>query len=328
MDRSRQDALVTRYWLAGAIGVTVLLGSLVPGPAARIPGLHIIDAGVVVINFLGSLKLAPARFLAALGRWRFIALSLLSVFGIAPLAALGLGLPLGFTSGPDRLAILICAAQAQTLATAIVLTEVAGGDVALAMVLTLTNNLAAVVLTPLVFWVLGGAAIEVDFGRMIGEIALKIALPVALGQVARLRLKGFAERNRRALSVTAQLIILVYIYTGVGMGSERLAGGWLIARVAALAVSLHLFLLLANALVARVSGRDPGVRTAFVLCSSQKTLPVALLIWQSYFPSLPLGPVVAVAYHLTQLLLDSILAPGFRALPLIRTRDQIDRPAR
>ena len=92
----------------------------------------------------------------------------------------------------------------------------------------------------------------------------------------------------------------------------------MLPRIIALVVLFHLALLVANALIALVAARTAGQRTAFVMCSSQKTLPAAILIWKSYFPALPLGPIVAVAYHLTQLVADSILAPGFKRLPLIR----------
>jgi hypothetical protein len=75
-----------------------------------------------------------------------------------------------------------------------------------------------------------------------------------------------------------------------------------------------------TAAAARLATRDPGRRTAFVLCSSQKTLPAALLIWNSHFPSLVLGPLVAVAHHVLQLVADSLLAPDFLRLPLVRNR--------
>jgi len=225
----------------------------------------------------------------------------------------------GFNSGQDHLAMLICSAQASTLATGIVLTEVAGGEVALAMVITVVNNTLTLLLTPLVFRVLGSTEVEVDYTAMGLEIALKIVLPVLLGQIARIWLADLASRHSRKISLTSQLIILLYIYAGVAAGVETLSGQVsVLPRVLALVVSFHLLLLVVNALIARVVSRNPGQRTAFVLCSSQKTLPAAILIWQSYFPTLPLGPVIAVTYHLTQLIVDSVLAPGFQKLPLIK----------
>jgi solute carrier family 10 (sodium/bile acid cotransporter), member 7 len=320
VDDSKKNLFVVRYWLVFAIGATVGLAFVIPGPARELPKLHIIDIGVVVIMFLGSLKLAPARFKEAAGRPDVVVLSLISVFVMAPLFSLGIASLAGLDSNQDHLAMLICSAQASTLATAIVLTEVAGGDVATAMVITVLNNIASAVLTPLVFFLLGGASIEVDYMEMAQEMALKIVLPCVLAQVARIKLANFATTHSRKLSVTSQLIILIYIYTGVASGLEYLSGGIILLQVFIVAATLHAALLVTNALVARLIWRDAGLRTAFVMCSSQKTLPAAILIWKSHFLNLPLGPLIMVVYHLIQLMVDSVLAPGFMKLPLIRSR--------
>lgn len=312
--------LLTRYWLAGAIAATVALAFLLPGPARILPETFAIDIGVVVIMFLGSLKLEPRRFKEAAARGHLVLLSLVAVFALSPVVSLGLGSLLGFESHEDQLSVLICSAQASTLTTAIVLTEVAGGDVALAMVITVVNNIATVGLTPLVFRLLGGAEVDVDYPAMILGLALKIVAPVLAGQLARLWLKQWVERHKRKLSVASQLIILMYIYAGVGAAMGRLseAGPLLLGRVIGLAAALHLAMLLLSALIARLATRGPGSRAAFVLCSSQKTLPVAIMIWKGHFPGLMVGPLVAVAHHMLQLIADSVTAPGFLKLPLIR----------
>jgi sodium/bile acid cotransporter 7 len=295
---------------------------LIPGPAKILPETLAIDIGVVVIMFLGSLKLEPKRFKETVTRGHLAALSLVAVFALSPLVSLGLGSLLGFESQDDQLSVLICSAQASTLTTAIVLTEVAGGDVALAMVITVINNIATVGLTPLVFRVLGGTDVDVDYPAMILGLTLKILAPVVAGQVARIWLKGWTARHKRKLSVASQLIILMYIYAGVGAAMDRLseAGPVLLGRVIGLAAALHLAMLVLSALIARVATRNPGSRVAFVLCSSQKTLPVAIMIWKGYFPLLAIGPLVAVAHHMLQLVVDSVMAPGFIKLPLIRKR--------
>jgi len=319
MQKKPQNSSIIRYWLACAIAATVVFAVTVPGPARYLPRLGIIDGGVVIIMFIGSLKLSLSRFIKAIRRPDIIILCLISTYILAPLFSIGIGSITGLSSPEDRLAILISSAQASTLATAIVLTEIAGGNVALAMVLTITNNLLSVFMTPLVFRILGGTEIEVDYISMSLQIALKIAAPVIAAQIARIWLSRWASRHSRSLSLTSQFIILVYIYAGVSAGAQTLAGtGQILINVLLLVLLLHPVLLAANALIMRLVSKDPGTRTAFVLCSSQKTLPVAVMIWKNFFPALPLGPLVAVGYHMLQLIVDSIIAPGFRRLPLIR----------
>ncbi len=318
-DNKRLSALITRYWLMVAIALAVGLALVWPEPAAWFSRWHVIDVGVMIVMFLGSLKLAPSRFKEAVTRPTLVIASAISVFVITPILAVGIGAVLGFDTPQDRLAVLICAAQASTLATAIVLTEVAGGDVALAMVMTVVNNLLAVVATPLVFHFLGSTEVQVDHGAMIGEMVLKILLPVLVAQAVRKWIIEWTRRHSRRLSIASQVIILCFIYMGVVAGNEQLLGNSrVLLKVILLALVFHPLVLLINALIARVISRAPGSRAAFVLCSSQKTLPAAILIWKGYFTVLPLGPIVAVAYHVVQLVVDSVLAPGFCRLPLIR----------
>lgn len=320
---SQGKDLATRYWLVGAIAATVAAALLFPGGAAVLPEYHVIDAGVVAVMFLGALKLTPSSFKAAASRANLLVFSLVSVFAVAPAASLALAWVLGLDTGQDGVAVLICSAQASTLATAIVLTEVAGGNVALAMVMTVVNNAATILVTPLIFKIATGADVEVDYARMAGEMALKIGAPVVVAQVARIWIGQWAARHRRKLSVVSQLVVLTYIYAGVGSAAARLDGlGPVLLRVAALAAGLHAFMLLFNGLLARISTADPASRAAFVLCSSQKTLPAAILIWKSYFSTIPLGPLVAVTYHMLQLVADSLLAPDLLRLPLVRNRSR------
>ena len=301
--------------------MTVVAALIFPAPGLVLPDYYVIDIGVVVVMFLGALKITPDRFKKAINRVDLLFLSGITVFIVAPAASLGLAWVLGLDEGTDRLAVLVCTAQASTLATAIVLTEVAGGDVALAMVITVVNNVVTVFLTPLIFKVATDAEVEVDHLAMAGEMALKILTPVLAAQLVRRRLAGFVSRHKRRLSVTSQLIILVYVYAGVAAASQRLEGaGQVLARVVVLVTALHATMLLFSAIVSRIIARSPEMRVAFVMCSSQKTLPAAILIWKSYFASIPIGPLVAVAYHMLQLVVDSMLAPGFLRLPIVRNR--------
>jgi sodium/bile acid cotransporter 7 len=319
MRNKKTSAFITQYWLAFAIAFTVLLAWLFPKPALALPRFYVLDIGVVVIMFLGSLKLAPSRFREAVSRPDMILVAVGSVFFLAPFLSIFLASAVGFDSGQDKIAVLICSAQASTLATGIVLTEIAGGAVALAMVITVVNNIATVFLTPLAFRLFGDTSVEVDHVAMGTEIALKIVLPVLVAQLFRPWLAKWAVRRSRGISITSQLIILIYIYAGVAAGLERATGQIsVLPKVLALVVLLHFGLMIFNAIVSKLLMKNPGQRTAFVLCASQKTLPAAILIWKSYFPTLPLGPIVAVTYHLTQLVVDSVIAPAFMKLPLIR----------
>ena len=312
--------VLTRFWLVGAVTLAVAAAILFPGGAAPLADYYIVDGAVVVVMFLGSLKISSQSFAAVFKRPQLLLLSVLSVFALSPAVSLVLARIVGFSAPEEIAAVLLCSAQASTLATAVVLTEVAGGNVALAMVITVVNNTATVFLTPLVFELAAGARVEVDGLVMAREMAVKLLAPVVLAQLQRRWIGAFAERHRRRLSITSQVIILLYIYTGVAAATHLEGSRTIFVRLGVLVLALHGIMLAVNALVARVATRDPGSRAAFVLTSSQKTLPAAILVWKSCFPTLPLGPVAAVMHHVLQLVVDSVLAPRFLGLPLVRNR--------
>ena len=320
MSSARIKEIFARSWLVISIGIVVLLAWRAPAGAAPIIELGLIDVGVVLVMFLGSVKLSPDQFKKAAKQPWALLLCMISVFGAAPIISLIIARLLGLHGEEDRLAVLICSTQATTLATGIVLTELAGGYVAMAMVITVASNALSAVLTPLGFRVFGGGAeVNVHFFSMAGELALKILLPVLLAQFLRPLLGGWAERHSRRLSLICQFIILIIIYTGVSAGLDTLSEHpYVLLKVALMAFVFHIVFIAFNAAVFSRVSEDSKHRTAFVLCSAQKTLPAGILIWKSHFPGLPLGPMVAVCYHIVQLVVDSALAPSFTKLPLIR----------
>jgi sodium/bile acid cotransporter 7 len=58
---------------------------------------------------------------------------------------------------------------------------------------------------------------------------------------------------------------------------------------------------------------DRPSTTAFTIHVSQKTLTVSYLVWAGYFASqYPMALIPGIGYHLTQTILDSIVAERFR----------------
>ncbi|MCH2375964.1 MAG: bile acid:sodium symporter, partial [Planctomycetes bacterium] len=76
-------------------------------------------------------------------------------------------------------------------------------------------------------------------------------------------------------------------------------------------VCLHVFLLGWSYGGATLLGLEPATRTAVVYCGSQKTLPNGIYLWTTFFSSNPYGAVPLVLYHLSQLIIDTLILPIF-----------------
>ncbi len=79
--------------------------------------------------------------------------------------------------------------------------------------------------------------------------------------------------------------------------------------MAGLCVSLHLTALFAGLWSSKALGFDRPSQIAVAFACSQKTLPVALLLFETYFKdAYPLAVVPMVFYHVGQLIVDTFIA--------------------
>jgi len=128
-----------------------------------------------------------------------ILLVLFSTYCVAPAVAYGLALWLQPAGHPHFLtAVMIMAAQASSLASALALTVLSRGNQELALIFTLLSSSLTVVLTPLVLQLSIGASVEIPLGQMILKMLLVVVMPVALGQALRRFLWARPSRCSRA----------------------------------------------------------------------------------------------------------------------------------
>jgi sodium/bile acid cotransporter 7 len=306
-----------RHWfLVGLVAVIVAAFAFPKGGAAIRQAPLALPLLTAASLFLSSVTLETTGLREG-ADLRGFALGLSSTYVVAPLLAIALVRILGPQDGGAGSegyyffeAMMIVAAQAGTIASAPALTLVAGGNQALALLITLSTNLLTSLLTPLILRLTVGTVVAFPVGQMMREDALVVLLPVVAGQIVhRLgwsRIRDFLP----AIVRLPQVIILVFVYTGVAMAASRLSERpALILSFLATAAALHVALLVWNHRSATWLGLSEGNRTAVVFCGSQKTLPNGIYLWDKFFPANPHGALALVCYHVFQLVLDSLLVP-------------------
>jgi sodium/bile acid cotransporter 7 len=227
------------------------------------------------------------------------------------------------TLPPDfRVGLILIASVPCTLASAVLWTRLAGGNEATALLTVLLTTAASWLITPL--WLaplVGGAAIHLDTARMMRDLVLFLVVPVALGQSLRAPpdLARAAQRVKPVLAILAQLLILsIILKAAVNVGQQlRTDAPSLtpapILVVAAGCLGTHLATLGTGLASSRALGFDRPSGVAVAFASSQKTLPVALLLFESYFKQdYPLAVLPLVFYHVGQLIVDTTIADQLR----------------
>jgi sodium/bile acid cotransporter 7 len=159
-------------------------------------------------------------------------------------------------------------------------------------------------------------------GTMMLELLLVLILPVAGGQLLRLwpRFTRGVDQWKSALGVLSQLLILVVVLKGSAEAASRLrdslnlGDAGLLLAVAVLSVAVHLTALTIGWFGAKWLGFDRSTRVATAFGGSQKSAPVALLLFEQYLQvAHPLALVPVICYHAGQLIVDTMIADRLRA---------------
>jgi sodium/bile acid cotransporter 7 len=234
---------------------------------------------------------------------------------------------------PDdfRIGLLLIASVPCTLASCVLWARRAGGDEAVALLVVLGTTATSWLFTPAWVVLTTGAAVAVDTPGMMRDLLLTLVLPVGLGQGCRAAgpLVRAATRGKDALGALAQLLVLVVLLKAAAHVGQRLAegtaaaaGAW-VPLVAALCVGLHLAALACGLWGGHWLGFDRPSRVGIAFACSQKTLPVALLLFERYFQAAyPLAVLPLAFYHFGQLLVDTFIADALAPRPAPST----DRP--
>ncbi len=314
---------VQRYWFLAALLLAMGWGGLWPHGGHLIQASGVLPFLVAAVLFISGYNLDASRLWDRAADGHAILLGLSSTYVVAPALAYLMAMlwapPISGPTSPGALflqGVMIAAAQAGTIASAIALTMLSRGNQELALVLTLLSNSLTVVLTPLVLQVSIGATVELPLGDMMIRMVLVVLLPVALGQLMRRFLYSTAPPLLVLLRFSPQLIILIFVYCGFAVAAQHLVQEMALAlRFFGACASLHFLLLgwtYGSATVLRLS---TDTRAAVVFCGSQKTLPNGIFVWQNFFAHNPYGAVPIVLYHVLQLVVDTLLIPRLQTPP-------------
>ncbi len=225
---------------------------------------------------------------------------------------------------PFRIGLLLMTSVPCTLASCVLWTRRAGGDEAAALLVILATTATSWLVTPTWLRLATDTAVAVDTPAMMLDLLLTLVLPVGLGQACRVpaALARAAARCKTPVGVVAQLLVLIILLKAAANVGARLEEGPLgvsglsVLLTAAACVGVHLAALGGGLWGSRRLGFDRPSQMAVAFAGSQKTLPVALLLFERYFQATyPLAVLPLVFYHFGQLLVDTFIADALAPRP-------------
>jgi solute carrier family 10 (sodium/bile acid cotransporter), member 7 len=206
-----------------------------------------------------------------------------------------------------------------TLATAAVWTRRAGGNDAVAFLVTMITNLACFLVVPAWLRLLVGVHAELDYGRIVLGLIVSVVLPILAAQLLRQwRPVGeWATRRKHLLSTAAQIGVLLMVLVGAvecGMKLQGVADGAILSAgnlvlMVSVVAAVHGALLALGLMLSRACGIPRPDAIAVAFSGSQKTLMVGAYVAMAVGP---LAILPMVAYHAAQLVIDTLVADWWR----------------
>jgi sodium/bile acid cotransporter 7 len=307
--------LLIKWWF-----LILLLGSVALAflrPHWLRPVTHHLDPRAVVslALFLMAWSLESRSLFRSLLRPLPALVAVLVSYGVLP--------ALGWLAGqllPEddlRIGLLLIVSVPCTLASAVLWTRMAGGNEATALLVILATTATSWLATTTWLAFATGTTVRLDVPGMMQGLALVLILPVGLGQFGRAwpPLARCASRHKPVLSVIARLLVLLIILKAAVDVTDKLVGSSIPLAVGSLVLTLvlclgtHLAALLCGLWGSRLLRCDRASQIAVAFAGSQKTLPVALYLFDAYFvTTYPLAVAPLVCYHVGQLVVDTLIA--------------------
>ncbi len=306
-----------KQWFFVGIAVMVLVAFTLPAVGLFMREFKVLNIGIFLAFFITGLTLETSSLVEQLKNGKVLVAALASALFIIPGIAYALGL-LVFRSSPDfSIGALIIGAAPVTVASGTVMTAIALGNVPLSLFICVLCNFASILTIPFVlnlFLQFGDTVIELPVLQMLTGLTIKVLIPTLIGQLLRPKLKTMIAPYGKVFSIFNQCIVLMIILNAVSSSTGQLLKvGPVLALLFLFMIGLHSLILGLNFGISRLIKLDRPSTAAFTIHTSQKTLTISYLVWAGYFAAdYPMALIPPIAYHLTQMIMDTLVAHRFR----------------
>ncbi|KMZ66071.1 putative Bile acid:sodium symporter [Zostera marina] len=281
--------------------------------------------GIFVIS---GLMLKSEEIGAAAKSWQAGTYGLISILLFTPFfSRLILQLQLSPREFLNGLAIFCCVPT--TLSSGVALTQLARGNTALALAMTVLSNLLGILFVPfsLSSFIGHGSGVTIPTKQLFQNLTFTLLIPLIIGKVLRDSFRNIAQYvdgNKRRFSMVSAILLSLVPWMQMSRSRSLLLttklSSFLIAMI--LGMFLHLVLLAFNTFAVQslsVMHGDSGKNSVFakkenaravIIVTSQKTLPVTVVVVEQLGGALGESGLLVlpcIAAHIIQIIIDSFL---------------------
>lgn len=334
-----------QHFLVVGILVALFVGFVVPQPGAWVGNFKGSSYICVIIVFLHSgFKLKTAEINSVVKQYKALILGICSIMFLSPIIGCKLSQLLPFEEtlsinenrnssysktsivGPREFLIGLefyyispCA-----VASGVVLTSLAGGDVTLAILLTVTTNTLGVLFVPLSAKLLVSVSnVKIDIISLLAKLISTLLIPLLIGKALSYYLnvvKAFVEKHSKVLKIISLIFLICIPWMKISEAKSK--GLFRNVSIVSLVImffwgfGIHLLFIVMNYIFARLLCLEIEARKTLVIMGSLKTLAVTLSIISflpAEFGSPGLMSIPLIITHLTLIIFDSVWAVHWNA---------------
>src|ERR1700746_490266 len=286
----------TNGFILGLFAV-VGLAFLFPNPGSRNGWMHpelVQNVGIALILFLQGLSMPLEKVRRGAGNWKLHVIIQSFTFLIFPIVCLAFRSAVGkfwpSEPGAIRDGFLFLCVLPSTVSTSVVLTAVAGGNTAAAILSAAFSNIVGVVLTPLlVSFLMQATGQSGPIGPLLLQITSLTLLPFAVGVGLRRFIQAWIDANKGWVNLISNSVILFIVYTAFcDSVNERIWDKYGVVLTLGVLLSVAVLfgimslLIYLTSLAAKLNRED---WIAVYFCSVKKTLamgvPLEILVFGS-----------------------------------------------
>ncbi|CAM9474110.1 unnamed protein product [Pylaiella littoralis] len=323
LERARKFCLKNILPLGFLFVLIIALVWPAPGEAVAKPTVEdfrvIQTINVVIIFLISGLTLKTDDIKEALGkegRWGYL-YGIVAILGITGTVGFVVA-EIPFDVKEFSYGLSVFCVVPTTLSSGVTLVMNAGGNDALALLLTVTTNLLGVVTVPFFVQLVikAGEDASIDPVSLLIKLIVTVLVPLVVGKVVREATPGakaWVKRNKVRLSLTSSAMLIMVVWQTLSRAQSDLTSVAFtqILAVIASGIGLHVVYLSINYTMCRYVLRLKRREfKAVVLMASQKTLPVSVVVigFLGDLGEEGLMTIPCIVAHMSQLFIDAYIA--------------------
>lgn len=300
--------IINNVIIVAVLGAT-FSAILLPGPGQYLDKLHLTSPLIIIVFFCqgtGVIKLRTENL-------KQYSKALIIGFIISQILSpvLAFSYVRLFNWNADSLVglILICT-MAPTLVSGTIISEQAGGDKTASLLLTIIINILAVFTVPFnLSWSLG-TEVQLDVSPLLIKLVSLVLIPALLGYWFRSRKESFVSDHKSYFKYIPVICLGSVIYLSMSRHIDSLEKltAYMILEYSAASLVIHITLLYIAYYAALAVKIEKSTAKSVAICCSQKTIPITIAIWTSFFSQFALALLPAIVFHMTQIYCDGVIA--------------------